>query len=136
MAACIITVTLNSISHYGADIGDDWSYRVKVKNRVFTVPEQINRGKPGINYLKQPYAWSISGRCGKPQWVGIEASAREHDIFFDDLGRETKNILVECPNQPGTGGGGDYSVVVPVTELFSGDHKVTFHFRITTVCKG
>jgi hypothetical protein len=136
MASCVITVTLNSISHFGDNIGNDWSYRVKVKNHIFSIPEKSNRGKPGINYLKYPHTWTIPGRCDKPQWVRIEASAREHDLFFDDVGRETRNVLVECPRLPGIGGGIDYSVVVPVTELFSGDHKVTFKFRITAKCEG
>ena len=54
MAVCVITVTFDSISHYGADIGDDWSYRVKVKNHKFAIPEKSNRGKPGISPEQEP----------------------------------------------------------------------------------
>ncbi len=132
---CIIKVTLTSITHSGDNIGDDWSYRINVNNRRKVYPERSGRGRPGRNELPNPHTWTIRGPCGTPKWVRIEARAREHDLFFDDVGREIKNRLVECPNQAGIGFGYDENVEVAVSEWFTGNHFVTFQFRVEVMCQ-
>lgn len=132
---CTIKVTLNSITHSGDDIGDDWSYQVNVNNRRYRIPLRSGRGRPGRNMLGRPRTWTLRGPCGRPKWVRIEVRAREHDLLFDDAGRNTRHRHVECPAQPGTGYGFDEEVPVEVSEWFVGDHLVTFKFRIEVLCR-
>lgn len=134
MARCEVYVFLTSITHGGDDVGDDWSYLIKVGGQPVRIPMESGRGRTGRNELRRRIGFVYDLECGESVDVELGVWAREHDIISDDVGHDFRTVTVVCPEIPRTGGGATQRLTADVSEWFSGAHQVYFDFSIWAVC--
>ncbi len=138
MTTCTITVTLQSITHSGDDIGDDWSYGLTEKGPGgapeidWSVPEESDRGQPGVNQLGGPITWTIYRECNGGLFdLSFEAHATEHDPFLDDKGHNPKTMTLSCLTDRSRD---EFDIEVPVHEQLGGTNRVKFHIKLDVRC--
>lgn len=133
---CTATITLQAITHTGADIGDDWSYSVTVAGGLHRIPLRSGRGKPGVNELPQVMTWTVTGQPGTVLEVPVVLEATEHDVIFDDTGQTRTALAVRCPPGGQAYTGVTQEVRVRVSEKLAGTNTVTFRFEIAARSDG
>jgi hypothetical protein len=95
---CICEVSLREIVHSGADIGEDWSYRITVGETTISIDGQ-GHGEPRERIAFDPSpSWRLEGgESGQIMSVEIRVQAEEEDLFQNDYGERTRTITVACP---------------------------------------
>lgn len=137
---CVCEVALREIVHSGADIGDDWSYRITVGDTTIGIDGQ-GHGEPRQRIeFDSPPSWRIEGpSCGEVVTVDIRVQAEEEDLLVNDRGERTRSITVACP-APDEGpnrflGQQIVARVVEEPNFLREVHWVAFIFDLETRCE-
>lgn len=138
--SCICEVALREIVHSGANIGDDWLYRVTVGSTTVAIDGQ-GHGEPRERIsFDPPPNWKVAGgTCGEVMTIEIRVQAEEEDLFVNDLGERTRTITVACP-EPDEGpnrflGQQLVARVVEEPRFLEKVHWVAFIFDLETRCQ-
>ena len=139
--SCICDVALREIVHSGADIGDDWVYRITVGDTTINIDGQGHGEARQRISFDSPPSWRVEGgACGEIMTIEIRAQAEEEDLFQNDVGERTRSITVACP-EPGEGpnrflGQQLVARVVEEPDFLRRVHWVAFSFDLETRCDG
>jgi len=107
--ACSLTMTLISEQQVG-NCGEDWKYSLDVEvlhegmkgAGLVRVPEhQLESG-----IVKEPFGAPESqllykGECLTELLVRIRLTAIEVDLFFNDVGKASEDVVIQCPGPAG-----------------------------------
>ena len=131
---------MDEIVHGGADIGDDWSYRVTVGGTTTSIDGQGHGEARQRIAFDPPIAWRIEGGdCGDVVSVEVRVQAEEEDLFVNDRGERTRVITVPCPqSDEGPNRFLGQQLVARVVEepaFLQQVHWVAFIFDLETRCQ-
>lgn len=123
--SCTLTMTLISESQEG-NIGEDWRYELDVK--VSTVGQkgqgQVKVPKHNLRSgaIREPHGAPppqvvFSGDCTGELKVSMRLVATEVDMFVNDVGKVSKDLVIQCPGVGGTTVTRDCDIDVVVREM-------------------
>jgi hypothetical protein len=107
--ACSLTVTLISEQQVG-NCGEDWKYDLDIQvlheglkgeGRIRVPKHNLESGA-----VREPFGAPepqvvFSGECLTELLVRIELAATEVDLFINDVGKASKDLIIPCPG-PGS----------------------------------
>jgi len=123
--SCTLTMTLISESQEG-NIGEDWKYDLEVK---VSSADQKGRGKVKVpkhnlpsGEVREPHGSPppqevFTGDCVGELKVAMRLVATEVDMFVNDVGKVSRDLLIQCPGVTGTTLTRDCDIDVVVREM-------------------
>jgi len=102
---CKLTMTLISESQQG-NIGEDWTYTLDVKVQSGDLKGEGSVSVPKHNLpsgpVREPHGSPPSqviftGECTDELQLRMHLVATEVDVFFNDVGKVSKELRIECP---------------------------------------
>ena len=123
--SCTLTMTLISESQEG-NIGEDWKYDLDVKvstagqkgqGKVKVPKHNLPSGEIREPHGSPPAQVIFSGDCVGELKVGMRLVATEVDMFVNDVGKVSKDLVIQCPGVAGTTLTRDCDIDVVVREM-------------------
>lgn len=141
MAACRCTVYLKAIRHVGANLGDDWTFTIKINEEEKVLTGDGQNQDFGGDGDDAPPKWVLDcGGFGEEIALRFFIRAVEEDLIFDDMGSNQRSLHYTCPaegEEPVVHA--DQVVRVTVQEnrgLFEGGtNRIDFHFEVVIACE-
>ena len=122
---CNLTMTLISETQEG-NIGEDWKYELDVKVLSEDAQGQGSVSVPKHNLpsgeIREPFGAPapqtiFSGDCSGQLTLRIHLTAIEVDMFVNDVGREKKDLIIDCPGPAGGKITKEVDIAVEVREM-------------------
>lgn len=123
--SCTLTMTLISESQEG-NIGEDWKYDLDVKvstagqkghGKVKVPKHNLPSGEIREPHGSPPPQVIFSGDCAGELKVSMRLVATEVDMFVNDVGKVSKDMVIQCPGVSGTTLTRDCDIDVVVREM-------------------
>jgi hypothetical protein len=128
LSGCRFTVTLAKVTYGGADLGDQWEYKITVDRTTTAIAKHQLKNSSAENRTDVVYD-RLFGPCPSPVTLNPICAATEKGTFIDDAGESTSPLIAQCNGTAQT-----YANTVNVTTLWRGTAKLTFDFTIATTC--